>query len=247
MKILALIPARMGSSRFPGKPMELINGIPMIGHVYKNICNNRNLTRIVVATCDEIIFNYIKDIGGEAVMTSKKHNRATDRCAEALKKIEKKDRIKFDIIVMIQGDEPMVNSNMINKALEPLKNNKKIGVVNLLCKFENLKEFLSPNTIKVICDKNSDAIYFTRNLNKKFYYSDNLIIGKQVCIMPFRREFLKKYIKLNPTFLERHESIDMWRFIEHGYSVKMKKINDLSFAVDTKNDLKKVENLIKKN
>jgi len=247
MKILALIPARMGSSRFPGKPMKLINGIPMIGHVYKNICNNKNLTKIVVATCDEVIFNYIKNSGGEAVMTSKKHSRATDRCAEALKKIEKKDRIKFDIIIMIQGDEPMVNSNMINKSLEPFKKNTKVGVVNLLSKFENLKEFLSPNTIKVICDKNGDAIYFTRKLNKKFYYSDNIIIGKQVCIMPFRREFLKKYIKLRPTFLEKDESIDMWRFIEHGYRVRMKKIKDVSFAVDTKNDLKKVEYLIKKN
>ena len=246
MKILALIPGRMGSSRFPGKPMALINGTPMIGHVYMNVCKNKKLDQVAVATCDKVIFDYINSIGGLAIMTSKKHDRATDRCAEALKKIEKINKSNFDIIVMIQGDEPMVTSDMINRSLKPFKKNKQTGVVNLLGKFEDKKEFNNPNSIKVICDKDDNAIYFTRNLPDKIFHSKNVNFGKQICIIPFRRNILIKYLKLKPTSLEIHESVDMWRFLENGFKVKMVKMKGYSFAVDSKEDLKKVSLLIKK-
>lgn len=244
-RIIAIIPARMGSSRFPGKPMEPIAGKPMIGHVYENVKKCKLLTEVVVATCDKIIFDYIQSIGGVAIMTSAKHERATDRCAEALKKVEKKLKKNFNLIVMVQGDEPMVNSNMISNSIKPFLVNKKIGTVNLLSDFENYKEFLSPNTIKVICDKNSDAIYFTRNLEKKYFFDKSLNCGKQVCVIPFKRKFLEIFLKLKSTPLEKLESIDMLRLLEHGYKVHMKKIFLKSFAVDTKSDLKKVSKYIK--
>jgi len=108
MKILALIPARLASSRFPGKPMMPILGKPMIGHVYEKVSKSLFLDKVAVATCDQQIKEYIESIGGEAIITSDKHERASDRCAEALLKIESKENIKYDIVVMIQGDEPMI-------------------------------------------------------------------------------------------------------------------------------------------
>ena len=162
MKVIAIIPARMGSSRFPGKPMAKINGQPMIGMVYQKVIQNKMIKKTVVATCDKIIFNYIKSIGGNVIMTSKKHKRASDRSAEALKKIEKKTKEKFDIILMVQGDEPMLNKEMITESLAPFKKDNNVEVVNLLGKFDNLKEFKDKNSIKVLCDKENNAIYFGR-------------------------------------------------------------------------------------
>ena len=120
MNILALIPARMGSSRFPGKPMAKILGKPMIGHVYERVSKCDLLIKTVVATCDQEILEYIESIGGEAVMTSNHHERASDRCAEALGYLEKQNGVKYDIIVMVQGDEPMTHPNMITEAVAPM-------------------------------------------------------------------------------------------------------------------------------
>ena len=132
MKILAIIPARMGSSRFPGKPMAKIIGKPMIEHVYKNVSKCDLLSKTIVATCDIEIANFIDSIGGESVMTSDRHERASDRCAEALSKIEDLDGIKYDIIVMVQGDEPMTHPDMIAEAINPMLKSKEIIITNLM-------------------------------------------------------------------------------------------------------------------
>ena len=110
MSVLAIIPARMGSSRFPGKPLAKISGRPMIEHVYKNVIESNMISKTIVATCDTEIFNFIKSINGNVIMTSKKHQRASDRCFEAMQKYEKQVKKKFDIILMVQGDEPMINN-----------------------------------------------------------------------------------------------------------------------------------------
>ena len=162
MNILALIPARMGSSRFPGKPMAKILGKPMIGHVYDNVKKNNLINELAVATCDGEIYNYIESIGGRAIMTSDKHERASDRCAEALLKIENEDNINFDIVVMVQGDEPMVHSEMISQAVQPLIDDPNIFITNLLGRIIDEKEFHDKNTIKVVCDNNQNALYFSR-------------------------------------------------------------------------------------
>ena len=141
MKIISIIPARMGSSRFPGKPLAKINGIPMIQHVYRNVKKSKIISEVVVATCDKIIFDFVRSINGIVIMTSKKHKRASDRCYEALRIMEKRKNIKYDIVVMVQGDEPMINLNMIHESIQPLLNNKKVNVVNLMSSINNQKDF----------------------------------------------------------------------------------------------------------
>ena len=246
MNILALIPARMGSSRFPGKPMAKIIKKPMIGHVYERVIKCNLLTKVAVATCDNEIADYINSINGNVVMTSNKHERASDRCSEALVNLEKQDGIRYDIIVMVQGDEPMTHPNMITEALKPMLDDPDIIVTNLLGDILNLEEFEDRNCIKVVCDQQSNAIYFSRESIPTISKSSNIPMKKQICVIPFRRKFLLEYTKLSPTPLEIAESIDMNRVLEYGMKVKMVPTKYKTFAVDTKEDLEKVEKLMKK-
>ena len=179
-KILALIPARMGSSRFPGKPMAKILGKPMIGHVYDNVRKNEFIADLVVATCDDEIYNYIESIGGQAVMTSNRHKRASDRCTEALLKIENKNNIKYDIVVMVQGDEPMTHPDMITEAVQPMLNDSNVLVTNLLGEIENNEEFEDPNCIKVVRDLDGNALYFSREPIPSRTKKDNNPIDSRV-------------------------------------------------------------------
>ena len=234
----------MGSSRFPGKPMFNINGIPMIEHVYNNV-TKKNRYQTYVATCDEEIYNHIESINGNVIYTSSSHQRASDRCAEALLKIEKNKKKSFDIIVMVQGDEPMVNEEMINESSGPLLDDKSILVSNLYSEIKSKEELEDSNCIKVVHDNNYNALYFSRSPIP--FQKGNLLNKpkKQVCVISFQRDFLIKYINLNETPLEISESVDMMRVLEHGYKVKLIKTSHESFAVDTKNDIKKVENYLK--
>jgi len=243
-KILALIPARMGSSRFPGKPMANIIDKPMIGHVYDNVKKNQLLLEVAVATCDEEIYNYIESIGGRTVMTSDKHERASDRCAEALLIIEQEDNIKFDIVVMVQGDEPMINSDMISEAVSPMLDDSKILITNLLGKIESKEEFEDQNCIKVVCDLNNNALYFSREPIPTRSKIEEIPMGKQICVIPFQRDFLIEYNGLKPTPLEIAESVDMLRVLEHGMKVRMVPTQHVVHAVDVKEDLTKVINAL---
>jgi len=245
MNILAIIPARMGSSRFPGKPLAKILGKPMIGHVYDRVKKCDLLTKTIVATCDDEIKAYIELIGGEAVMTSNLHERASDRCAEALKYLEKQDNIQYDIIVMIQGDEPMTHPEMIVEAVNPMLNDPEILVTNLLGDIKTIEEFKDRNCIKVVCDLEDNAMYFSREPIPTREKIDNIPMKKQVCIIPFTRKFLFEYTEMEPTPLEISESIDMMRILENGLKVKMVSTNYQTSAVDTLCDLHKVEKLMK--
>ena len=245
MNILALIPARMGSSRFPGKPMEKILGKPMIGHVYEHVAQCKLLTKAAVATCDQVIAEYIKLIGGQAVMTSDRHERASDRCAEALKYIEDEDGIQYDIIVMVQGDEPMTHPEMIAEAVSPMLENPDIRIVNLLSDIETVEEFEDRNCIKVVCNQFNNAIYFSREPIPTRSKISDVPMKKQVCIIPFTRDFLLEYTALDPTPLEVAESVDMMRVLEHGLDVHMVPTQYKTQAVDTKEDLLRVEQMMK--
>ena len=246
MKIVAIIPARMGSSRFPGKPMAKILGKPMIGHVYDQVKQCDALVKTVVATCDKEIKDYIDSIGGEAVMTSDKHERASDRCAEALGYIEKYDGIQYDIVVMVQGDEPMIHPDMITESILPMINDSKILVANLLADINSIEEFNDKNCIKVVCDLESNAMYFSREPIPTIGKTGNGQMKKQVCVIPFTRSFLLEYTQMTPTPLEVAESVDMLRVLEHGLKVRMIPTKFQTHAVDTIDDLKRVESFMLK-
>ena len=241
MNILALIPARMGSTRFPGKPMARINGKPMIGHVLDRVAKQNNLALTAVATCDKVIFDYVVSMGGTAVMTGDHHLRASDRCAEALKILETKNKLVYDIVVMVQGDEPLIHPDMIHQSLQPLLSNPSVNVVNLLGQITSQKEFEDRNCIKVVCDLNSDALYFSREPIPTRHNSSEIPIGKQVCVIPFRRDFLLKYTRMEPTPLEIAESIDMLRVLEHGMRVRMVPTQHKTYSIDTPEDLRSLE------
>lgn len=244
MNILALIPARMGSSRFPGKPMAPILGKPMIGHVYERVALSSILTKTAVATCDLEIFDYIESLGGTAVMTADTYERASDRCAEALLKLESMNNTRYDIVVMVQGDEPMTHPDMIAEAVQPMLADPSIQVVNLLGEIKDTAEFEDRNCIKVVCDLQRNALYFSREPIPTRCKVDQVPMGKQVCIIPFRRDYLLEYTRLAPTPLEIAESVDMMRILEHGMKVRMVPTKHSSQAVDTPEDLQKVARLM---
>jgi len=246
MNIISIIPARMGSSRFPGKPMADILGMPMIGHVYKRVKMSKLLTEVYVATCDKEIYDYIVSIGGKAVMTSDCHERCSDRCAEAMLKVEENENIVVDIMVMVQGDEPLTFPEMIDEATQPMLDDKTLKITNLVADIHTVKEFEDPNEVKVVMDKNNNALYFSREPvpSRKKGILD-VPMKKQVCVIPFTRDFLLEYNSIEPTPLEIIESVDMMRILENGMNVKMISTAYETKAVDTIDDLNRVVEMMK--
>jgi 3-deoxy-manno-octulosonate cytidylyltransferase (CMP-KDO synthetase) len=242
MKIAGVIPARMGSSRFPGKPLAPILGRPMIEHVYRRTALCSAVNDVVVATCDREIMDAVTKFGGKAVMTSNLHERASDRVAEAAKNLD------ADIIVMIQGDEPMVHPKMVEEAVLPvLGGDNRTICVNLAARIEDEKEFEDRNTIKVVVDLEGFALYMSREPipTRRIAGFEGIRVLKQVCIIPFTAWGLKKFSDLPPTPLEKAESIDMLRFLEHGLRVKMSETSFSTHAVDTPADLALVQELLR--
>lgn len=240
MKTIAVIPARMGSSRFPGKPIAKILGRPMIEHIYKRVAMSKSLDATYIATCDEEIREVAEGFGAPVIMTADIHQRASDRVAEAVVYLD------ADLIVMVQGDEPMTHPNMIDTAVAPFHHDATLGCVNLVRKIDHEADYLDFNTIKVVMDQNNNALYMSRrpipSLAKTGFA--NTAAYKQVCIIPFRRETLFKYTHLEPTPLEQLESIDMLRLMEHGISIRMVPTEFNTQAVDTTADLLRVEKLM---
>lgn len=246
MNIIAIIPARMGSSRYPGKPLALIHNVPMVGHVAFRTAMANCLSATYVATCDDIVMNYCKDAGLKAVMTGDHHVRCTTRTAEAMLKIEEMTGQKADIVVMVQGDEPMVTPDMIDAAIQPMLDDPSINVVNLMAEMHSLAEFEDPNEVKVVIDLNSDALYFSREpVPSRKKGSDVVPMRKQVCIIPFRRDYLLRFNDMQETPLEIYESVDMMRVLEHGEKVRMVPTDKQTLSVDTPDDLCRVVEMMK--
>lgn len=240
-RVVAVIPARMGSSRFPGKPLAPILGLPMVEHVRLRVAMCETLDDVFVATCDQEIYDATERYGGKAVMTSTVHERASDRVAEVAQSMD------ADIFVLVQGDEPMTLPEMIDRAVEPMLEDESIQCVNLSKRIESEEEWRDPNIIKVVTDVESNALYFSRQPipTDRILGRDQIPLLKQVCIIPFRRDVLLTYAGLEPTPLEQSESIDMLRFLEHGYKVRMVETGFNTYAVDTPQDLARVEEMMR--
>lgn len=244
-KSICVIPARMGSSRFPNKPLTPILGMPMLGHVALRCKLEPIFSRVIVATCDQVIVDYCKSIDVESIMTSDKHERASDRVQEAVATIEKHEGLRFSSVTMVQGDEPMVTPNMLRFAIDGL-NQSGAPVVNLKGRINSKAEFRSPNCVKVVCDLKSNALYFSREpIPSPAKFKGEPIAWKQVCVIPFTRDFLDTYSSIKPTYLEEVESVDMNRVLEHGYKIYMAEITDESFPVDVPEDVNRVEDALR--
>lgn len=242
MNIIGIIPARMGSSRFPGKPMKPICGVPMVGHVYHRCKMSATLSAVYVATCDQEIYDYVKSLGGMPIMTKDTHERCGDRVAEAMGHVEAMTGNKADIVVLVQGDEPLVHPAMIDQAVAPLVEDRSVQISNLVGDIKNEEEWRDPNTVKVVTDLQGNALYFSREpLPSDKKWKGAIPMKKQICIIPHTREFLLKFNELTPTPLENIESVDMMRVLEHGYKVKMVPTEHVVYSVDAPHDVPRVE------
>jgi 3-deoxy-manno-octulosonate cytidylyltransferase (CMP-KDO synthetase) len=239
MKVDAIIPARMGSSRYPGKPLCMIQNKTMIEHVYLRTELSKHVDRTVVATPDPEIKGEVESFGGEVIITGD-HTRPVSRVAEAA------ESTHGDIVIVVQGDEPLVHPDMIDDALEPMSKNQEFACVNLAKKIESIDVFKDPNTVKVVVDRDWYALLFSREPipNLRDVEFEEIDVFKQVCIMPFWRDSLFEYITLEETPLVVAESIDMLRLLEHGFKVKIKETSRDIHAVDTKEDHLKVANMM---
>ncbi|HEY8783786.1 MAG TPA: 3-deoxy-manno-octulosonate cytidylyltransferase [Mucilaginibacter sp.] len=240
MNILGIIPARYASTRFPGKPLVDIAGKSMIQRVYEQAKKCADLAGLVVATDDERIFNHVIDFGGLAEMTSADHQSGTDRCAEVARK-----HPQYNIVINIQGDEPYIDPEQISKLAACFKN-ADTQIATLVKKVQNEQELFNPNSPKVIINKLSEAIYFSRSpipyirgqepqnwLNCYTYF-------KHIGIYGYRADILRQITKLPVSSLEKAESLEQLRWIENGYRIKVAETEMETFAVDTPEDLKRL-------
>lgn len=209
----------------------------MIEHVYKRSALCRVLNFLAVATPDEEIARTVRGFGGEVVMTSAAHQRATDRVAEAAR------TTGGDIVIVIQGDEPLLHPEMIEIAFKPVVEDGSVFCSNLVQRINTIEDFVNPNTIKVTMNSSGNALYFSREpIPSQHRLSFGAVRAyKQVCVIPIRRENLFKFLELKPTPLEEAESIDMLRILEHGYKVRLLETGFRTLSVDVQEEVPAVE------
>lgn len=239
MKIVAVIPARYKSSRFPGKPLADICGKPMIYWVYNQAKKVKELDEVYVATDDKKIEKVCKDNNINVIMTSTKHPTGTDRVGEVARKIE------ADIYINIQGDEPLIEPETIRQAILPFYTDDKIKVTNLMTKIKNPVDVVNFTIPKVITNKDGIGIYLTRATAPYPKGSINFDYYKQVCVYGFKPEALEFFCNNERGKIESIEDIEILRFIEAGYKVKYIEVDSETVAVDTKKDLEKVIEIMK--
>ncbi|MCF6178769.1 MAG: 3-deoxy-manno-octulosonate cytidylyltransferase [Geopsychrobacter sp.] len=247
MQVTAVIPARYASTRFPGKPLAKILGMSMIEHVYRRTVAAQTIDRVIVATDDDRIFDCVKQFGGEVMMTRGDHPSGTDRLAEVAAVIES------DLIVNVQGDEPLIVPRMIDEAVRPLLKDVALQMGTLCSRIDDVEDYLSSNVVKVVCDKNNRALYFSRapiphprgmsgaELENRLA---ELGAKRHIGLYVYRREFLLSYPQLVQTPLEILESLEQLRALENGIDLYVATTKSVCHGVDTPEDLQRVEVLM---
>jgi 3-deoxy-manno-octulosonate cytidylyltransferase (CMP-KDO synthetase) len=247
MSVVAIIPARYGSTRLPGKPLAMIGGKPMIQHVCESTAKSRVLDRVIVATDDRRIEATVKSFGGEVMMTSPRHASGTDRLAEVAR------RLKSDWVVNVQGDLPFIQAKTISRAVEPLKRDRTIAMGTVCTGIYSEAEWRNPNIVKVLMDRAGYALYFTRApipyrrsesadpRKSKLPAGVRLWGYRHLGLYVYRRDFLLKFARLRPTALEKIESLEQLRALENGYRIYVAQVDERSVEVDTREDLKRAE------
>jgi 3-deoxy-manno-octulosonate cytidylyltransferase (CMP-KDO synthetase) len=238
-RVVAIVPARMASSRFPGKPLVPLLGIPMVEHVRRRAAlEEAGVDEVIVATCDISIRDAVIAAGGTAVMTAETHERCTERIEEAARGIE------AAIVVMVQGDEPLLLPDAVRRVAAPLLEDPAVVCTNLLSPLESDDDRTNPDVVKAACALNGDVLYFSRAPIPMFRSRVEVPVYRQTGIMAFRADLLRRYATLAETPLERAESIDMFRLIEHGYRIRGVLVDYRTIGVDRPEDVAGVERLL---
>ncbi|HCO92524.1 MAG TPA: 3-deoxy-manno-octulosonate cytidylyltransferase [Phycisphaerales bacterium] len=239
-RIVGVIPARYGSSRFEGKVLADIAGKPMIQWVYERARQSKTLDELFVAIDDPRVQSRIEQFGGKVIMTAAHHKSGTDRIAEAVEKMP------ADIVVNIQGDQPLIDTDMIDEAVQPMIDNPEIQMSTLKRQIEK-DEFDDPGVVKVVVDDKDFALYFSRSLIPYPRYNENIRVFEHVGLYVYRKDFLLKISKMPQGYLEKIESLEQLRVLEKGYKIlvlETKVDRSAGISVDTPEDLKKVEKII---
>ncbi|NBR13997.1 MAG: 3-deoxy-manno-octulosonate cytidylyltransferase [Flavobacteriales bacterium] len=239
MKVLGVIPARFDSSRFPGKPLIDLKGKTMIQRVYEGVLKSSKINKVIVATDDQRIVKEVLRFGGLVEMTLPSHQSGTDRCAEIAEKYH-----DFDLIINIQGDEPLVNYQQLDDLILAFENTE-IEIATLSCKNISLEDIQNPNRIKIIEDKNHQAIYFSRSAvpnysNFKGNPTEFFPYLRHIGLYAYRREVLIQLTKLEPTLLEKIESLEQLRWLYHGFKIKLVETTIETPNIDVPEDVEKV-------
>ena len=246
MKALGVIPARYGSTRFPGKPLSQIVDKPMIQHVYERASLAEKLDKIIVATDDKRIFETVRDFNGEVVMTDSDIQTGTDRVYEASKALD------FDIVLNIQGDEPLIDPDLLDSIVSEFEKDNKVYVVTPIKKVKNIDELQNPNMARVVVDKNGFAVYFSRasipyNRDKDISeWLDNDVYYRHIGVYGFKKFFLQKFVDMGTSELENIEKLEQLRILENSFKIKTVLTDYNPVCVDIPEDLKKIEELLKK-
>lgn len=238
MKIIGIIPARMGSTRFPGKPLTRIRGITMIEHVYRRSQMAASLSELCVATCDAEIADEVRRFGGRVAMTSSVHTRCTDRIAEAAQ------HLSGEVVVNIQGDEPLVRPEMLDAVAQPLVKDPTLPCSTLIRLIEDEASLNNPNVVKVVFDKRGHALYFSREAIPSAKMGQKKSAYKQIGILAFRRDYLLEFARLPETPLEQAESVDLMRAVENAHPVQTVPSPFESFGVDRPQDVGGIEAIL---
>lgn len=247
MSVVAIIPARYGSTRLPGKPLADIGGKPMIQHVYESTIKAPGLERVMVATDDRRIERAVQAFGGEVVMTSPRHKSGTDRLAEVARKL------KADWLVNVQGDLPFIRAETIARAVAPMRRNPAVPMGTVCTPIYDPGEWSNPNIVKVLTDRAGFALYFSRAPIP--YVRQDAVdpSGKEIVrgatprlfgyrhlgLYVYKRDFLLRFARLRPTALEQIESLEQLRALENGYRIYVAQVDERSIEVDTPEDLRK--------
>ena len=231
MRTLCVIPARYASTRLPGKPLADICGKPMICRVLERASRAQKPEKVIVATDDERIYDAVRAEGGEALLTRADHPTGTDRLAEVAEAYP-----EVDLIVNVQGDEPLIEPSVIDDLIAPFEMDENLPMATVMVRMDDAAEQLNPNNVKVIVDKLGYALYFSRSL-VPYPRAAAGPVYKHIGIYAYRRDFLLRYARLEPTPLERAESLEQLRALENGYGIRVLETDCRFVGVDTPEDL----------
>lgn len=234
MKIGCVIPARFGSTRLPGKPLADIAGKPMIQRVYERVTNAKKPEVFIVATDDQRVYDAVQSFGGTVVMTDANHPTGTDRLAEVAQQYT-----DLDVIINVQGDEPMIDANLIDQLAELFESDDALQMATVATPLLE-EEYDEPSAVKVVLNKRNDAMYFSRSL---IPYPRHDFVNtplKHIGIYAYRRQFLLDYAKMEPTAAEQTESLEQLRALENGFAIRVITTDKRFVGVDTPEDLARV-------